>query len=442
MPAPEGRDLLIEIGTEELPAGQLDGLAGQLAEGLAEGLRAARLTHGRVRPLHSPRRLACLVPGLAARQADSEERRLGPPLASACLDGKPGAAARGFASSCGIAVEQLEQCDGPKGPRLMARLRHAGRPTMELLPGILEGAAARLAAPRVMRWGDGAYSFARPVRWLLALYGARVVPVVLFGQRAGRLSHGHRVHSRGALRIARPDEYLARLREGRVLADPRARRRRIQGALERCAAAEGGRLGDCAALLDEVAGLVEWPVVLAGGFDEDFLKLPPPVLTAVMQSHQRYFPLLDGAGGLLPRFAFVANLHSRRPAEVVRGNERVLAARLADARFFYRQDAGADPQLWQGGLDGLAFHHKLGSMGRQGSAHPGPDRRDGRGVESGRRGVAAGGAALQAGSVQCHGRRVWRVAGHHGRPLRRRPRRGCGGIARHRRALPAGLCRR
>lgn len=363
MPGVDRRDLLVELGTEELPAGQLDGLAGQLAEGLAEGLRAAGLRHGRVRPLHSPRRLACLVSGLAARQADSEEQRLGPPLASACPDGKPGAAARGFASSCGLAVEQLEQCDSPKGPRLMARLRHAGRPTLELLPGILEGAAARLAAPRHMRWGAGDHLFARPVRWLLALYGGRVVPVELFGQRAGRLSRGHRVHSGGPLPIYRPDEYLARLRKGRVLADPLARRRRIRRALERCAAAEGGRLGPCAALLDEVAGLVEWPVVLAGGFDADFLKLPPQVLTAVMQSHQRYFPLVDGAGGLLPRFAFVANLRSRRPAEVVRGNERVLAARLADARFFWRQDAQADPQHWRAGLDGLAFHHRLGSMG-------------------------------------------------------------------------------
>jgi glycyl-tRNA synthetase beta chain len=360
----EPRDFLAEIGTEELPPKALLRLADAFAAGVAAGLKKAGLTHGAVRRYATPRRLAVLIEGLAAAQPDRTLERRGPALAAAFdEEGCPTQAALGFARSCGIAVEQLEKQESAKGAWLVFRTTEPGRPTAELLPGIVERALAALPIPKRMRWGSLRTEFVRPVHWLVLLFGEEVVAGEVLGLPAGRATCGHRFHHPAPLYLATPASYAPLLEtEGHVLADFEARREAIRAQVIEATVALGGRAVIDEALLEEVTALVEWPVALTGGFEPRFLEVPPEALISTMQDNQKYFPVVDAQGHLLPHFVTVANIASRDPAQVRAGNERVIRPRLADAAFFWAQDRRRPLGSRLEELRSVVFQERLGTL--------------------------------------------------------------------------------
>ncbi|MDT0633585.1 glycine--tRNA ligase subunit beta [Spectribacter hydrogenoxidans] len=356
--------LLVELGTEELPPTALAGLVAAFAGGIEAGLDEAGLGHGPVTPLASPRRLAVSIAGVAGRAPDQTIDRLGPAVTAAFDDqGEPTRAAEGFARSCGVAVKELEQRDTDKGPRLAFTGSQAGQTLGELLPEVVAESLRRLPIPKRMRWADRDDSFVRPVHWLVALHGSEVLPLSLFGIDAGRATRGHRFHHPDTITLDHADEYAAKLAApGRVLVGMDARRTQVHEQVIAAARTLGGKALIEEALLDEVCALVEWPCAVAGRFDDRYLVLPREVLVATMQSHQRYFPVADGDGTLLPGFVTVANIDSVDPARVVAGNERVIRPRLADALFFWEQDLARGLDHYAAGLDRVTFQRELGSM--------------------------------------------------------------------------------
>jgi glycyl-tRNA synthetase beta chain len=358
-------DFLVEIGTEELPPTALRGLEEAFAAGVRTGLDKASLEHGEVISYATPRRLAVLVRKLAARQPDQDVKRRGPPV-SAAFDaaGAPTRAALAFADSCGTTVEGLQRVEEGKGTFLFFVGTKAGSAAVDLIPAIVKAALDSLPIPRRMHWGSSDAEFVRPVHWLLMLYGKDVLPVTLLDTPAGNVTRGHRFHAPKPLRIATPGAYERTLRErGYVLADFAARRSLIRERATAAAAELGGRALIDDELLDEVTALVEWPVPLTGRFEERFLALPREVLISTLQDHQRYFPVEDAQGKLLPWFITVSNIESRDPSKVREGNERVVRPRLADAAFFWEQDRKRPLASLREGLDKVTFHVKLGSLG-------------------------------------------------------------------------------
>jgi glycyl-tRNA synthetase beta chain len=361
----EHRDLLIEIGTEELPPRALRTLEEALVSGLGAGLDKAGLAHGALRGFATPRRLAVWVKRLAAQQPEQQLRRRGPPL-SAAFDaaGAPTRAALAFAESCGTSVEALQRLEEGKGTFLFFAGTRAGARAVELLPQLVRAALEQLPIPRRMHWGAGEALFVRPVHWVVMLFGRDVVPATLLDTPSGRHTHGHRFHAPRPLSIASPGSYERTLRErGYVLADFAARRDRVRAQLTDVAASLAGRALISDPLLEEVTALVEWPVALAGHFGERFLSLPREALICTLEDHQRYFPVEDANGALLPAFIAVSNIESREPQRVREGNERVVRARLADAAFFWEQDRRQPLAARLPGLDAVTFQAKLGSLG-------------------------------------------------------------------------------
>lgn len=334
------QDFLVELGAEELPPRALQRLAQSLRHELVQGLDTAKLAHGAVSVYATPRRLAVLVEALAVRQADQTIERRGPALAAAYdQDGRPTQAAQGFARSCGVEVEELATLENDKGSWLVYRGQQRGAAAVELLPALVEQALNKLPIPRRMRWGDSSIEFVRPVHWLLMLLGDAVVPATVLGLTSSNVSYGHRFHAPEPLRIENPASYVEQLKEqGRVIADFDRRRELIQEQVEQAAASIDGQAVIDADLLDEVTALVEWPVTLVGRFESSFLDVPAEALISSMQSHQRYFPVRDADGQLMPVFITVANIDSSNPDSVREGNERVIRPRLADAAFFWDQD--------------------------------------------------------------------------------------------------------
>lgn len=362
----ERRPLLIEIGTEELPPRALRRLMDALHSELVEELAQARLEPGEARAFATPRRLAVRVDALAVRQADEPIERLGPKVEAAYdAAGAPTKAAEGFARSCGVGLEALEVAETDKGQRLAWRGVQPGEAATGLLPGLVEAALERLPIPKRMRWGSGEVVFVRPVHWVVALLGDAVVPGEILGIPCGRTTYGHRFHgdAGAGIELGGPYDYEGRLHDtGCVVADFDERRRRVETGIHREAAAAGGTAVADDALLDEVTGLVEWPVAISGSFDRRFLEIPEEALIASMQGHQRCFPVRGEAGALEPRFIAVANIESRRPEEVRRGNERVIRPRLADAEFFWQQDRRRSLAARLEALEEVVFHRRLGSL--------------------------------------------------------------------------------
>ena len=360
----EHADFLVELGTEELPPKALPALEQAFRDGLVARLAEARLGHGQVESFASPRRLAIKVLRLQTRQADQQVELRGPPLRVARVDGAWTKAAEKFAAGAGVEVEALVEREEEKGAYVYACKLERGETAAALLPRLVENALAALPVPRRMRWGAAESEFVRPVHWLVMLLGAEVVPCAMYGVTAGRETRGHRFMSRGALTLADPGEYPARLEEeGFVVAGFARRRERIRAEAETAAQATGGRLVLDPALLDEVTALVEWPVAVTGKFEERFLELPEEVLVATLQDHQRYFPVREADGRLAPRFITISNLDSPQPAAVRAGNERVVRPRLADAAFFWAQDRRAPLAARTALLDSVVFQAKLGSIG-------------------------------------------------------------------------------
>ncbi|HEY6823466.1 MAG TPA: glycine--tRNA ligase subunit beta, partial [Steroidobacteraceae bacterium] len=359
------RDFLIEVGTEELPPKALSTLSQAFAAGISAGLEKSGLAHGDIAAFATPRRLAVRVSRLAAQQPEQQIRRRGPPL-SAAFDGAgaPTRAALAFAASCGSTVEALGRIEEEKGTFLFFGGTRAGERTVQLLPALIQSALDQLPIPRRMHWGEGQAMFVRPVHWIVMLFGRDVVPATLLETASGRHTRGHRFLAPRPLTLASPASYERTLREkGHVLADFSARRERIRTEVTTVAEAVAGRALIREALLDEVTALTEWPVALAGRFEERFLALPREVLICTLEDHQRYFPVEDSAGRLLPAFITVSNIASRDPPQVRAGNERVVRARLSDAAFFWEQDRREPLAARRLALESVTFQAKLGSLG-------------------------------------------------------------------------------
>lgn len=361
-------DLLVELGTEELPPKALKSLMGAFVAGVEEGLTEAQLSHSQIRGFASPRRLAIIVNDLAERQADVVIEKLGPLVSAAFdADGQATKAALGFARSCGLGssvdeLAALAHADTDKGPKLCFRDTRAGAAASELIPGIINNALKNLPIPRRMRWGSRREEFVRPAHWLIILLGEQVVPGEVLGLAAGKMSRGHRVHCDKAIAITSATTYVEQMREAYVLADFEERRDKIRRGIESLATAEGGIAVIEDQLLAEVTALNEWPVPLLGHFDEEFLAVPQEALISSMQEHQKYFPLTNEAGNILPRFITVANIESQAPEQVVAGNERVIRPRFADAKFFYESDLKTSLSAQRERLKTIVYQDQLGSI--------------------------------------------------------------------------------
>ncbi len=358
------RNFLIEIGTEELPPKALKSLMLAFGDNLANGVDEARLEHGDVHTYASPRRLTVLIEKLALAQEDRKVEQKGPPVSVAFDDdSNPKPAATAFATKCGVAVEELERVATDKGEWLVFNTVEAGRSAAELMPEIIERALGSLPIPRRMRWGAGEAEFVRPVHWIVMLHGKDVVDASVMGIQAGRESRGHRYHSKGIVEIASPGKYLDTLEtEGFVIADFERRRELVRSGVNDAAEQVGGNVVDGEALYDEVAALVEWPVPIVGAFDEVYLDLPREVVVSTLTGHQRYFPVADDKGQLLPHFITVANLESTDPEQVIEGNERVIRPRLADAAFFWESDRKTTLGAREEALRDVVYQRGLGSV--------------------------------------------------------------------------------
>jgi glycyl-tRNA synthetase beta chain len=358
-------DFLVELGTEELPPKALRTLETAFREGLVSRLSNAGLAHGAVQSFATPRRLALRVKRLALQAADQKLQRRGPPV-SAAFDssGQPTRAGQAFAQSCGTPLDQLGREQDPKGNEYLSYSGvKPGAAARDLLPGFVREALDALPIPKRMRWGSGEAQFVRPVHWLVMLLGRDIIPATILETSAGNETQGHRFHSSKPLRLSSPAAYERTLERGKVVADFTARRDRVRTGVEALAAQQGGTAVLSDALLDEVTALVEWPVPLAGRFEERFLSLPRELLISVLQDHQRYFPVQDEKGQLLPVFITVSNIESLRPEVVRTGNERVVRPRLSDAVFFWEQDRKSSLFSRLAQLDAVTFQAQLGSVG-------------------------------------------------------------------------------
>lgn len=353
--------LLIELGTEDLPARYVQPLAQALLQGFAGGLGKRGVALGEARGYATPRRIAVRIEAVAERQADQNLERKGPQVAAAFKDGQPTPAALGFAKSCGVDIKALKQENG----YLVFRKKQKGRRTLELLPEIFAETLKQMdeLVPKRMRWGGGDETFVRPVQWLLALYDGRIVPLQRFGLKAGRKTYGHRFHAPKAIALKSADEYPGVLSEAKVWADFASRRAEIRQQVEAQAAQLQGTARIDESLLDEVAALVEWPVAISGRIEERFLQLPPEVVVTTVETNQRYFTVFDGAGKLLPYFITVSNIESKDVAQVIAGNERVVRPRLSDALFFWEQDRKQPLEAYGARLATVTFQKDLGSIG-------------------------------------------------------------------------------
>ena len=383
------RELLIEIGLEEIPAGWLPGLTAQMARHLEGRLKDFRLPPGApIESFSTPRRLTARVAKVAERQEDLEELVMGPPVSAAFKpDGEPTPAAAGFAKKYNVEVSALERRETAKGTYLGYRMHQRGKAAVDVLADIVGGLLRDFTFPKQMRWdahledGKGELVFARPIRWIVLLYGGRVVPFVIRRTenaqgplvqdvRSGANTYGHRFLTTSgragrAIKVKTFDDYQARLAENFVILDRAERENRIKRELETHARRLGGRVSHAVAaqssLLQEVPDLVEYPSVVAGHFPVEFLQLPEEVLITTMIHHQHYFPVVDEEGKLKPAFLAVTNMQPEKPEIIARNSERVLTARLRDARFFYDDDRAAPLESRIERLSTILFHKKLGS---------------------------------------------------------------------------------
>jgi glycyl-tRNA synthetase beta chain len=357
-----GKDLVFEIGTEELPSTAVYTAIEQLQVSVPKSLREARLEYDAVAVVASPRRIAVLVSDLADRQPDVVDRVKGP-AARAAFDelGTPTQAAIGFARGKGVPVESLEVVEEASGSYVYATREISGQDAAEVLPGLLQGLVSRIEWPKSMRWGDGDTRFSRPVRWILCLLGSDVVPVEFAGLSAGRTSLGHRFLAREPVELLTAFEYPHALRRAYVVVDHEERARLLREGIERAAREHNGRAVVPEKTFAEVVNLVEWPTVGVGTFDPQFLTVPREMLEHAMSSHQRYFPLAAPDGTLMNRFIVAHNGDPARTEAIVSGHERVIRARLADAAFFYREDLALPLEGWLPRLESVVFQKKLGS---------------------------------------------------------------------------------
>ncbi|MBI1999749.1 MAG: glycine--tRNA ligase subunit beta [candidate division NC10 bacterium] len=360
-----GKELLFEIGTEEIPSGYLPPALEELKAVAGRLLQEHRLTFAGIRTLGTPRRLTLCVDGLAEKQADARREVIGPTRAVAYdAQGKPTRAAEGFARAQGVPVERLEVRALDRGEYMMAVQEERGAATPQVLLTLLPKVLTSLSFPKFMRWGDGTFRFVRPVRWLLCLYGGKVVPVAIEGLnlKADAKTYGHRFLSPRGVRVRSFQEYLETLEEKFVIVDQDRRREIVRKLAVEAAATVKGQVVLDDDLVETVTHLVEFPTVVCGSFRPEYLELPRDVIITPMRKHQRYFPVVDAAGNLLPHFVAISNMRARDMELIRQGNERVLRARLNDAEFFYRDDRKVPLAERVGRLRDIIFQEKLGTM--------------------------------------------------------------------------------
>ncbi|MBN2491616.1 MAG: glycine--tRNA ligase subunit beta [Planctomycetes bacterium] len=358
-------DLLVELRTEEIPAGYLGRALEALQDEVRQGLDDASIAHGDVSALGTPRRLTVVARAVAARQPDRRETALGPAAKAAFdPDGAPTRAAEGFARAHGVSVADLEVRETPKGRYVCVDKQVAGQPTLSLLPDILSAAVRSIPFPKSMRWASREFTFARPIRGVLALLGEQPIDWELNGVRAGRTLHGHPFLAPEPIVLERadPEAYVAALQRAYVMVDPAARLEAVTASLTAAAEAAGGAFHD-GGLVAEVTNMVEYPGVLAGVFEERFLELPRVVIEAVLRSHQRYFSITRPDGRLAARFLAVVDRPDAMFDRIRRGHERVIRARLVDAEFFLATDARKPLRDRSASLDHVIFLKDLGTLG-------------------------------------------------------------------------------
>ncbi|MCK5726525.1 MAG: glycine--tRNA ligase subunit beta [Thiotrichaceae bacterium] len=357
------QDLLIEIGTEELPPKALKKLSKAFSDGITKGLKEARLTHADVTNFATPRRLAVFIKAVDNQQEAQQIERKGPAVKVAFdAEGNPTKAIQGFARSCGVEVADLEQQDTPKGAWFVFKKTEAGKPLAELLEVIVNNALQKLPTPKKMRWGAGSIEFVRPIHWFVCLLGDEVLNITTMGHQAGRETRGHRFHSTGTITLKTANDYQQQLNDAYVIADFAQRRDQVAKSAERCANELGGKVIIDPELLDEVTALVEWPVAVAGKFEAQFLNVPQECLITTMENHQKYFAVVDNNNQLMPFFITTSNIESKNVAKVSEGNERVIRPRFADAEFFWEQDKKKGLASYIASTQKIIFQKQLGTL--------------------------------------------------------------------------------
>ncbi len=357
------KDLLFEIGTEELPARFIGPALKELKRLAQEELKALALEFEGLKTLGTPRRLTLYVAGLAERQPDRVEEILGPPQKAAFdQEGKPTKAAIGFAKKQGVSVADLRIKETPKGPYVYVEKKFPGQKTEDLLPDLLKKLITKLPFPKSMRWGNYKIRFARPIRWLLAIYGQKTVSFEIAGVSSGNLTYGHRFMAPEPIEVTGLVDYVQKLREAFVIVEPEERLARTLDEITDAALLAKGLILEDHELLEENADLVEFPYATLGSFEEKFLALPRPVLITAMREHQRYFALIDKEGRLLPKFVAVNNTRPEDPSALVAGHERVLRARLEDAKFYFERDKKTPLAERVKELAHVGYHARLGSL--------------------------------------------------------------------------------
>jgi glycyl-tRNA synthetase beta chain len=359
------QDFLVELGTEELPPKALKPLSDAFTQGIARGLEEAGIEFGKVEAFAAPRRLAVRIRNLADAQPDKSVEKRGPAVKAAFDDaGNPTRALTGFAMSLGVTPDQLDTLETDKGAWVVYRTVEQGKPTVELMPELVERSLAGLPIPKRMRWGAHRTEFVRPVHWVVMLFGNKVIEAPIMGLTPGNKTRGHRFHCPKSLIVPTPNDYEVILKqEGYVIADFAERREQIRAGVTELAEKEaGGKAVIDEDLLDEVTALNEWPVPLMGRFEERFLEVPAEALISSMKEHQKYFHVVAADGEMLPLFITVANIQSKDPAQVVSGNEKVIRPRLSDAAFFYETDRKTRLEDRIDALKPIVFQEKLGSI--------------------------------------------------------------------------------
>jgi len=357
-------NLIVELGTEELPPKQLRTLAQAFSDSIESQLTKADISFDSVKFLASPRRLAVSVTALSTGQGDKIVEKRGPAVSSAFdVDGNPTKAAQGWARSNGITVEQAERLKTDKGEWLLFKAEVKGKATIELIPSMVELALTKLPIAKPMRWGANTMQFIRPTKTLTILFGDELVDAEVLGCKSSRIIRGHRFHCDKELVLDHADNYTKLLREeGFVIADYEERKALVKQQVIAAANAENGVAEIDDDLLEEVSSIVEWPITYVGSFEDKYLNVPSEALIYTMKDNQKYFPLLDNDGNLMARFIFVSNIDSKEPKQVIEGNEKVVRPRLADAEFFYNQDQKVTLESRIDSLESILFQKQLGTL--------------------------------------------------------------------------------
>lgn len=357
------QNLLIELGTEELPPKALKKLAVSFCENFEAQIKSANLAFDSIEWFAAPRRLALKVHNLDEQQADKEVEKRGPAISSAFdADGNATKAAQGWARGCGIDVSEATRLKTDKGEWLLHIAKVSGKNISELVEGFIVKALKQLPINKPMRWGAGSEEFIRPVHTLIALYGDTVLPAKVLGLTSSNQAQGHRFHHKDLVTITHADNYQSELEAAYVMVDFNQRQQAISQQMATICEQNNAKTIEDNDLLDEVTSLVEWPVALVGTFEQRFLEVPPEALIYTMKDDQKYFPLLDVNGNLLPKFIFISNIESKDPQQVISGNEKVVRPRLADAEFFYNTDKKQTLESRLTSLDTVLFQKQLGTL--------------------------------------------------------------------------------